>query len=162
VLAGGLALLVALGAARSWSRQAVWRDNDTLFRQTIIDGPRSYRAYFVAGRDLHRRGEGARAKAMYARAAELYGGDRRVFEEWGFILRAEGRCDLAVPVLERGVAAEPRETLARSRLFECLLALERYGEAVAVAEAGVRLGGTEFEASVRRARELLSQGSART
>jgi hypothetical protein len=152
--AAAIAVLVTLGAARSWSRQAVWRDNDTLFSQTIVDSPRSYRAWFVYGRDLLHRSRPAEAKAMYARAAALWDRDRRVFEDWGFILVTEGRCDLAVPVLERGVAAEPRETLARSRMFECLLKLGRYTDARRLAEAGVALGNTEFAAGVRRARAL--------
>ncbi len=152
VVGGAVFLLVAAGAARSWHRQAVWKDNDTLFRQTIADNPRSYRAWFVYGRDLMRRGESAAAKPMLARAGELYPRDRRSFEDLGFILRAEGRCDLAVPVLERGVAAEPTETLARSRLFECLMTLGRYQDALAVAEAGLMLGSAEFEVAAARAR----------
>lgn len=158
LLAAGAAVaaLVAAGAARSWSRQAVWKDNDTLFQQTILDAPRSYRGWFVYGRDLLRRGEHGRAKVMLARAGELYPKDRRSFEDLGFILRAEGRCDLAVPVLRRGVAAEPLETLARSRLFECLMTLGRYEEALAEAEAGVALGATEFERLVREARARLA------
>jgi len=157
------AVLVALGAIRSWQRQPIWRDNDTLFAQTIIDNPNGYRSYYVYARELFGRGWWAtssfnpnyeRAKPLYRRAAELYGGDRRVFEDWGFILRSEGRCDQAVPILERGVSAEPAETLARSRLFECLLTLGRYDEARVVAEAGVAAGASEFEASVERARRL--------
>ncbi|MGE0554767.1 MAG: tetratricopeptide repeat protein [Gemmatimonadales bacterium] len=157
------AALVTLGAIRSWQRQPVWRDNDTLFAQTIVDSPNGYRSYYVYARELFGRGWWAtsafnpnyeRAKSLYRRAAELYGGDRRVFEDWGFILRAEGRCEQAVPVLERGVAAEPAETLARSRLFECLLTLGRYRDARVVAEAGVAAGAAEFEASAERARRL--------
>jgi Tfp pilus assembly protein PilF len=153
-------MLVTLGAARSWSRQAVWRDNDTLFSQSIADSPRSYRAWFVYGRDLLHRSRPAEAKARYARAAELWDRDRRVFEDWGFILGTEGRCDLAVPVLERGVAAEPRETLARSRMFECLLKLRRFTDARMLAEVGVALGNTEFAAGVRRARALEDAANA--
>jgi tetratricopeptide (TPR) repeat protein len=156
--AAGVVGLATAGLARSWSRQVVWRDNDTLFQQTIVDGPRSYRAFFVYGKHLQRTGNFDRAKGMYARAAELYSLDRRVFEEWGFVLRAEGRCAEAVAVLERGVAADPRETLARSRLFECLLTLERYAQARAVAEEGVRLGAVEFKTSVTRAEQRAPPG----
>lgn len=162
VVGGAVFLLVAAGAARSWHRQAVWTDNDTLFRQTIVDNPRSYRAWFVYGRDLMRRGESAAAKPLLARAGELYPRDRRSFEDLGFILRAEGRCDLAVPVLERGVAAEPTETLARSRLFECLMTLGRYQEALGVAEAGLELGNAEFEVAAARARARATQTMPRS
>ncbi len=158
LLAVGLA--VAAGAARSWSRQGVWRDNGSLMPQTVVDEPRSYRAWFVLGRDRLRRKDDPGAIAAYRQAGDLYPGDRRVFEDWGFALRRQNRCDLAVGVFARGVAAEPRETLARSRLFECLLTLGRYDEALRVAEAGVAAGAEEFEGSVRRAAALRDSARA--
>jgi protein O-mannosyl-transferase len=161
VAAAAVAALVAAGGLRSWSRQAVWKDNDTLFRQTLVDGPRSYRAWLVHGRELMGRGRHAEAKPSLARAGELYPRDRRPFEDLGFILRAEGRCDLAVPVLRRGVAAEPGETLARSRLFECLTTLGRHEEALGVAEDGVALGATEFEPLAAQARGRLAAEARR-
>lgn len=149
----GLATLVVAGAARSWSRQAVWRDNRTLFTQTVIDEPRSYRSWQMLARQRQGENDLEGAKLALERAGALYGGDRRVFEDWGQILRRQGRCDLAIGVLERGVAAEPRETISRSRLFECLMTLGRYDEARRVAQAGIRLGATEFEKSEQRAAE---------
>lgn len=153
--AAALLLLTGLGAARSFSRQAVWRDNPTLLAQTVIDEPRSYRAFFGAGRDLARRGRPDEAAAMYARAAALWSGDHRVFEEWGQVLRTQGRCADAIPILERGVRVDPHATLPRSRLFECLLAVGRVDQAIAVAKTGLDLGRTEFEASLERARTRL-------
>jgi hypothetical protein len=153
--AAALLLLTGLGAARSFSRQAVWRDNPTLLTQTVIDEPRSYRAFFGAGRDLARRGRPDDAAAMYARAAALWSGDHRVFEEWGQVLRTQGRCADAIPILERGVRVDPHATLPRSRLFECLLAVGRVDQAIAVAKTGLDLGRPEFEASLERARTRL-------
>jgi hypothetical protein len=149
--------LVAAGAARSFSRQAVWRDNPTLFAQTIVDEPRSYRGFFVYGRELVLRRDPDRAAAMFARAAALHQGDHRVFEEWGQILRTRGQCAEAIPILEQGVAADPRGTLARSRLFECLMTERRYREAAAVAEAGLELGATEFRTGLERATRRLGE-----
>jgi hypothetical protein len=146
--------LLTLGAARSYSRQAVWRDNPTLFAQTVIDQPRSYRSHFVLGRDLVRRNQPERAAAAFARAAELHSGDHRVFEEWGQILRTAGRCPEAVPIFERGVAADPTGTVARSRLFECLVTLGRFPEARSVARDGLARGSTEFQSALDRAERL--------
>lgn len=154
------ALLVGLGAARSWSRLPVWHDNLTLFRQTVIDEPRSYRAHFVLGRELVRRNEPAAAIAAFATAGRLYQGDRRVFEEWGQLERAAGHCDKAIPIFEQGVVAEPSAPLSRSRLFECLFALGRVEEARQVAAAGTALGLTEFESALRRATTALSRPTA--
>ena len=148
---GGMASLLILGAARSYSRQAVWRDNPTLFAQTIIDQPGGYRGYFVSGREFARRGDSIRAAAMYRQAAERYASDYRVFEEWGQILRAANHCDAAIPIFERGLRAYEDGTVTRSRLFECFLTLGRIDEAVKVAEAGVARGLPEFKKSVERA-----------
>lgn len=153
LVAGALATVIGLGAARSYSRQAVWHDNLTLFAQTIIDQPGGYRGYFVLGRELVRQGESRRAAAMYQQAADLYAGDYRVFEEWGQILRTEHHCDQAIPIFKRGVEAYLDGTTVRSRLFECLLTTGRTEEALAVAEAGVARGLTEFSKSMERARQ---------
>lgn len=157
----GLCLLVMSGAARSWARQPVWHDNLTLFAQTVIDEPRSYRGHFVLGRELVRRGDQRGALAAYQRAGDLYRGDYRVFEEWGQIQRAAGRCDLAIPIFERGVGANPDATVARSRLFECLYALGDYAKARAVAVAGVERGLTEFTALAARASRRIAAPPAR-
>jgi hypothetical protein len=157
VAAGGVLLvgLVAAGAARSWSRQPVWRDNLTLFTQTTIDEPRSYRGHFVLGRERFRRGDSTGAIAAYQRAGTLYQRDHRVFEEWGQIHRASGRCDLAIPIFERGVAADSSATVARSRLLECLFVLAEYQRASEVAADGLRLGFTEFRSAADRAARAL-------
>ncbi len=158
-LSGGVLLvLLGLGAARSFSRQAVWRDGPTLFAQTIADQPNGYRGFFVFGRELTRLGQSDRAAAMYRRAGELYGGDHRVFEEWGQILRAKNQCGAAIPIFERGVLAAPTGTIARSRLFECLMTERRFREALQVARTGMALGSTEFTSSVTRAERALATG----
>ncbi|MEO8452769.1 MAG: tetratricopeptide repeat protein [Gemmatimonadota bacterium] len=157
-LAGGL---IILGVSRSYSRQAVWADNPTLFAQTVIDGPTSYRAFYVHGRDLARRRKTLDAIDSFERAAALYSGDERVFEEWGQVLRSEGDCVRAVPIFERGVEAAPTGTLSRSRLVECLLKTGRYAEAKRVADAGLALGLTEFKSGSERAAHALDSLAGR-
>ena len=62
-LIGVVALLALLGVVKSSLRNPVWRDNLTLFTQTVKDAPRSYRAHYVYGSELFnvgRAGEGER------------------------------------------------------------------------------------------------------
>lgn len=143
--------VIGAGAARSWSRQAVWRDSPTLFAQTIADEPRSYRGYVVRAKELMRRGDPDEAIRMYQQAAELYRGDPRVFEEWGQLHRAANRCDRAIPIFAGGIERHPLATVLRSRLFECLLAVGDTAQAIAVADAGLKLGMAEFTSSLARA-----------
>ena len=96
---------------------------------------------------------------MYRRAGDLYEGDRRVFEEWGQVLRAQGRCNEAVPVLQRAVRADPQETVGRARLIECLIRLKDYSGARGVAEEGIRVGATEFRLQLRRVDSLMNLGT---
>ncbi|MEZ4456410.1 MAG: tetratricopeptide repeat protein [Gemmatimonadales bacterium] len=150
-------LLIALGAARTFSRQAVWHDNTALFDQSLIDEPRSYRTYFVAGREYVIEQRPDAAIAAFRRAAELYGGDQRVFEEWGQVLRSQGRCADAIPILERGLALDPTRIVSRSRLVECLLTAGRAEDAASAAREGIALGGTEFQLPLDRALKALAR-----
>ncbi len=154
-----LALVVGLGAIRSFSRQAVWRDGPTLFAQTILDQPGGYRGYFILGRELVRGQQSDRAAEMFRRAANLYDRDPRVFEDWGQILRVKNQCAQAVPIFERGVKAAPTGTIARSRLFECLMHERRFQTAAEVARAGIALGSTEFSPNLVRAERALATGT---
>ncbi len=156
LLAGLVCLLIGLGAARSHSRQAVWRDSPTTFAQTVIDGPRSYRGFQMYAIELSRRGEPARADSMYARAAALYQGSPRLFEEWGQLHRAAGDCRRAEEILRRGLDRHPQETTMRSRLFECLMTTGQYREALTIAEQGLSLDQAEFKASAARAQARLA------
>ena len=155
VFSGVLATLIVLGSARSFSRQAIWRDTQTTLAQTVIDGPRSYRGFQSYGMELAWRGNPRAAIPYFARAAALYQGDRRVFEDWGQALRRIGRCDEAIAVLTKGLAHHSDATVMRSRLFECLMATEQYREALDIAERGVSLGQPEFEGAAQRARARL-------
>ncbi|MHB1328640.1 MAG: tetratricopeptide repeat protein [Gemmatimonadales bacterium] len=156
-LGTALLLLLALGAARSFSRQAVWQSNDTIFPQTIVDGPRSYRGFQVFGMSLARQGHLEEAAAVFGRAASLYQGDHRVFEDLGQALRAQDRCDQAIAPLRQGLSLHPTEIVLRSRLFECLLTLGRPEEALAVAEEGIAHRMDEFEKSAERARARIGR-----
>ena len=47
--ASSAAALIAAAMARSIQRTTVWRDNDRLFRQAVLDSPLDYRAHFMLG-----------------------------------------------------------------------------------------------------------------
>ena len=57
---------------RSIQRTTVWRDNDRLFHQAVIDAPRDYRAHFMLGAwnfEQKRKREG---EAEYRKALALF------------------------------------------------------------------------------------------
>ncbi len=145
----GLAAL-ALLAARSVARESVWRSQREFFPRLVADAPRVYRAHFVASRyyESVRRFPEAEGEARAALA--LYGRDPRVHEQLGQVLRNQGRCAEALPVLAEGVRIAPERTTVRSRLIECALAAGDTALALSRAEEAVRLGQPEFTATLRR------------
>lgn len=157
---GGLALAVLatvlLGAFawRSATRMPVWRSTGTLFSAMVVDDPASYKAHFHHGEYLAAYGDTTMALREMRTAWELWRGDARMLEEYGQLLRARGRCDEAVPVLQRALALDGDRIKARNRLYFCFLRLGRYPEARAVAETGLAQGDSLFIPYIRRADSL--------
>lgn len=156
-LAGLLLVLVAAGALHSARRQPAWRDTLTILERTARDAPTSYRAFLVLGKERLHRGDRAGAAAAFRQATVLYGDDPRPFEELGQLLRIEGRCDEAVPVLAAGVSADSTSDVARSRLIECLIMERRWEEAEMEIARGLAQGVTSY----RRPLERVEAGRAR-
>ncbi len=151
--AGALILCLAtlaLLAARSIARESAWRSQQEFFPRLVADAPRVYRAHFVASRYYEgvRRYPEAEEEARAALA--LYGRDPRVYEQLGQVLRNQGRCAEALPVLAEGVRIAPSRTTVRSRLIECALAAGDTALALGKAEEAVRLGQPEFRSTVER------------
>jgi protein O-mannosyl-transferase len=142
--------LLALAAARSVGRNAAWRSQQIFFEALQRDAPRTYRAHFVASRFYYGERRFPEAERAARRALELYQRDAQVHEQLGQVLRVEGRCAEAIPLLEAGVRLAPQGTTLRSRLIECALAVGDTTRARAVAEEAVRMGQTEFEATLKR------------
>ena len=142
--------LVLAAGVRSLNRNAAWRSQPAFFDQLLRDAPRSYRAQYVASRYFFGERDYASAERAARTALALYPDDARIHEQLGQVLRVEGRCGDALPVLEAGLGLEPEGTILRSRLIECALATGDTVRARTVAQDGVRRGLTEFEAMLRR------------
>jgi hypothetical protein len=150
---GGFLLIGAVilaGMLRSSERQLVWKEPAGFIRRLEADAPASYRAHLVASNYYSESGRLGAAERALARAYGLFKGDPIVFEQYGQILRRQGRCAEALPILADGVGRFPDRTVARSRLIECALAVGDTARARDLAEEAVRLGQPEFGNTVRR------------
>jgi hypothetical protein len=133
------AVVLVLGATRSASRQAVWRDNDTFWRQTAIDAPRSYRARHAYAQILSSAGQQEAANREFKIAIALFP------KAWGAYfghaneLRRAGMCEDAVIFYQRTLLIEPTAAAGRNGLIACLMHLARYREAGAAAKEGIEV-----------------------
>ena len=147
---GVLLLLAGLAGWRSVRRTGVWHDQERFFAALPRDAARSYRAQFVTSRYYYGERRFPEAEAAARRALSLYDRDPQVHEQLGQVLRVQGRCREALPVLGEGVALAPGGTTVRSRLIECALAVGDTALARRTALEAVRLGQAEFQATLDR------------
>jgi protein O-mannosyl-transferase len=141
-LAVSAIVVVALGAARSRSRQLVWRDDATLFAQTVEDAPRSYRAQFLYGQMLFEQGRHAEGERRLRLAIALNPtpSDVSPLNYLATQYRDAGMCVQALPLYRDAIANAPTRPDVRYGLAECLFATERRDEARRLAAEGSRRG----------------------
>jgi tetratricopeptide (TPR) repeat protein len=164
--AAALAVLLALGIARSVSRNRVWHDDATLHAQGVIDAPTSYRAHFQLGVHYFQTGRLAEGETHYRRAIELFPHDPVMAYAFAEQLRVVGRCDAALPIYQWFFAARPDARQGRMGYALCLLQFRRYDEARESALLWMSRGGRpsigrEVLASVKAGLDSAANGEAR-
>ncbi len=150
LVAGLAVLLLILGAWRSADRYPSWRDQLTLFSQSVADAPLSYRAHYAYGDLLARIGRKREAETEYLTAIALFPDDMRdgtilarrttrVFQSLGDLYRSSGLCDRAIEAYRSGLAASVSVEFndARQSMVACMLFEGRYREAAAEARIGI-------------------------
>jgi len=134
-------LLLVAGAARSAVRQLVWHDNDTLFSQTVIDAPRSYRAHQIFGAWLFARGFRGEGEEHMWHAINLFPYDPippyLLAEEY----RKKGACNRAIPLYRWSLATtDTAASFALAPYGRCLMKTGQYGLARKQALRGISRG----------------------
>jgi len=159
------ALLLGAGIARSVLRDRKWRDNETLFRQSVVDSPRAYRSHFMLGSwafENHRPSEGERE---LRRALNLFPYDPFVAFAMAEQYRNAGRCPAAMPMYRWMLDIDRNFALGFTGYSICLLETGRYPEAKAMALDAMRHNGdtTDLRRIIALADSVLAeQGSVRS
>ena len=146
-----LLFLLAAGVGRSVARNRAWRDNETLFRQGIVDSPDSYRAHFMLGVYLFENGRKVEGERHYREALKLFPYDPLMAFALAEQYRRAGMCEPAIPLYRALYALEPEATSGHLGFASCLLMTFHLDEAKQEALAGIRVG-----AEVRRARDIIA------
>jgi len=139
VAAVGIGVVLILGISRSTSRQRVWHDQATLWRQTVIDAPLSYRAHWAWAEVLFAGGAKGPAEAEYRQAIALYPPGWPVYLELADHYRIAGNCYPAMELYHQGLALSPNVPSGRASLVACQVYLGQYREAAASARLGAAL-----------------------
>lgn len=121
----GLAIVLAALGATTWTQAHAYRDEATLWRDTLAKNPAAWLAHLNLGRLLGQDGDLAAADEHLRAAARLKPDDGRVHVNLGVLRLLEGRVDEAIEELRLGVRLEP--VLAEGHM-NLGLAYERRGD----------------------------------
>jgi len=139
--ATALAVLLVLGIAHSASRQRVWRDNNVLFAQTVLDAPTSYRAHLGYALALKSQKRDAEALDELRLARLIYPDNANLLEYTGAEYSRMNRCALAIPHFRRALAIDSGRARSRHGLVVCLITLGQFREAKSEIVHGLAQGG---------------------
>jgi hypothetical protein len=133
-------VLLVLGVAKSALRQRAWRDDYTIFAQTVIDAPASYKAHLAYAAMLFEKHQRKAAFEEVGLAHALFPSDMGVLQYAAEHYSAVEGCGLAVPLYARVLAVEPRRAETRVDLVRCLSAMGRYADARKAIREGLATG----------------------
>jgi hypothetical protein len=150
VAALAVVVLVALGLWRSTTRNVAWHDNETLFRQGIVDSPDSYRAHFMLGVHLFENRRLVEGERHYREALALFPYDPLMAYALAEQYRSAGLCVPAIPLYRALFATVPDASRGHLGFASCLLETFNLEEAKSAALTGIRYG-----AGVRPARAII-------
>jgi Tfp pilus assembly protein PilF len=136
-VAGGILLLCA-GAA-SWQRSKIFKDSETLWRDTLARNPENWQGKNHYGAVLYMKGNVAEALAHFADAVRLKPDNPECHNNLGLALARTGRLDEAIEQFYAAVRIRGSEPAIRANLATALLNAGRTEEAVAQYRASLQL-----------------------
>jgi hypothetical protein len=135
-----IAAVLLLGIVASAVRQRVWRDNITLFAQTVRDAPTSYAAHLNYGTELHRQNQARAAFDEISIAYRIYPKDLTVVHSMGKIYALNNDCPAALRFFRQVLSEDPGRSDSRISLASCLILLGQHAEARKALAQGVAIG----------------------
>ena len=134
-----VSLLIVAGIVRSSVRNPVWKDDESLFRQTAEDVPNSSKAHEMLGDILMSQGkrEGIIEMNLGVKLSSATDVSARHFAARRF--HRSRLQAAALPLYKEALALDPSNSQIREEEAYCLAQMGRLDEAVAVANEGLRL-----------------------
>ena len=131
--------LLAAGIFRSSTRNVAWRDNETLFRQTVADVPMSYRAHWMLAEYLTDAGQTTEGLDEMLLAVVLgRRNDPGLLSFAADRFRMANQCPRAMGMYRKALDIDPTLPELRFNASVCLLQLGKFDEAKALARQGLK------------------------
>jgi hypothetical protein len=143
--AAALGLVLALGAAKSATRQRIWHDSDSFEAAIATDAPHSYRAHHIHGIWLFDKGRLKEGEYHLRLAISMFPYDARLHVDLGDQYRQHGRCAPARQMYRRTLELGGYPERARIGLVACLLYEGEFAEAGVEARRGAERKGHRVE-----------------
>jgi tetratricopeptide (TPR) repeat protein len=138
--AATLAVMVALGAWRTWGRNPIWMSSTTVFDSMVDEHPRLWWVEWKAGQILAKAGRGEEALPWYRSAmVKTRRNHYNMLMDYAASLIGMGRRDEAERVLREGMVLAPEAVPARVLLASLLIDEGRFRESVEVGRAALRV-----------------------
>lgn len=137
-LVGAVALILVAGVVRSSYRNPVWKNNETLFRQTAEDIPYSWKAHVMLGEHLALQGKGEGLLELRLGARLAAKNDVQVLYLVARRFHLAGQQAEALPYYADAMALAPDNPWIREDAAYCLAQLGKMSDAIAIANEGLR------------------------
>jgi tetratricopeptide (TPR) repeat protein len=162
--AAGFALLLALGAARTWKRTPVWASSDSVFAAMVDEHPRLWWVEYRAGLILAGQGRPQEALPWLESALrKTRYNDIGIAIDYVRTMRTLGRYQAAEPVLRHLIVVYPGSVPGYVELATLRIEQGRYAEAVALLGQAERIPrwGPESRVEIRNLRAMALDGLGR-
>jgi tetratricopeptide (TPR) repeat protein len=152
------ALLLGLGAARTWTRLPAWSDNATLALTDVKLQPRSAKLQAGAGIALHSAGREEEAEAAYRRALAIWPDYAQIHYNLALLLDERDAEEEAIGHLKEAGRLAPHNPQPFKLLAPRLETLGRTEEALAAYAAGSAADPRDLPFRFNQGRALLAAG----
>ncbi len=129
VAIGGAALLFSLGRL-TWKQGAIYADEETLWRATLVTNPNSWLAHNNLGIRYAQTGRMEEELAEYRRAVELDPDYAEAHNNLGNAYARRGQAEEAIAEYDKALKLHPRMSTAHANAATLLLKLGRTSEAI--------------------------------
>lgn len=134
-----LLLLVPLGAALTWNRNEVWRDELSLWRDARAKAPDMYRVQTNLGKALQLSGDAQGALAAYQEALRLDERHGDAYNNVATILHQQGRLDEAITWYHKAIERYPQHEEIYQNLADAHSKKGELDQAVAMYQKALEL-----------------------